>query len=139
MRALPLAATTLATLGVLAAAAGATMRLAGDLGMGELVAVLFVATFLGSASATQLFRRGLPGSTLLGALAAGTAVLAYFAFPFLALSTLGVLTPPDAHAMATFLVVAPLVAAALGAMGAIVLQQGVRRYRAKHGLVHAPK
>jgi hypothetical protein len=139
VRAVPLALAILGTLGVLAAAAGAAVRLAGDLSMGELVALLFVATFLASASATQLYRRALPGSTLLGALAGAWSVLAYFAAPFFLLPALGILTAPDAHAISTFMVVAPLVCAALSAMGTLVLQQGVRRYRARHGLVHVPR
>mgnify|MGYP001792612696 CR=1 FL=1 len=69
MRALPLALSILATLGVLAAAAGSAMRLAGDLSTGELVAVLFIATFLSSASATQLYRRAPSRSPPLGAAA----------------------------------------------------------------------
>ena len=45
----------------------------------------------------------------------------------------------DDQGFVTLLVVPPLVVGASGAAGTLFLAGGVRRYREKHGLVHAPK
>lgn len=122
----------MATLGL---AGGGLMLATEAFTMPAMVAALFVDLFVASALAVQVHRRGLGRPTLVGGLAGGIGILAFFLVP---------LWPPfaagaDVAGEVTLLVFAPLVAGALSAGGSLFLARGVDRYRAEHGLVHAPK
>lgn len=128
------------SLAVLGASAGLVVfvQTEGTFAAGHLVAVFFVATFVASAMGAQMYRRDLAGSVLVGAAAGASGVLAFFAAPFYWLTRVG-FEPPAPGVLGVFLIVAPLVEAALAGGGALFLREGVRRYRARHGLVHAPR
>jgi hypothetical protein len=126
-------------LAVLGASAGVATLVSqdGNISGAELVLLFFLATFLAAAMGAQMYRRDLEGSTLVGALAGGLAVLSFFAVPFFVL-TLNGFEAPSARVMTMFLGVAPFVAFAVSGAGTLVLAGGVRRYRERHGMAHAP-
>lgn len=127
-------------LGVLGASAGVAVLVSqeGNISGTDLVLLFFLSAFLSSAMGAQMYRRDLGGSTLVGALAGGLSVLAFFAVPFLVLTYHG-FEPPTPRVMSMFLGVAPLVTFGISGIGTMVLAGGVRRYREKHGMVHAPR
>jgi hypothetical protein len=104
----------------------------------ELVALFVVAMFLASVMGAQMYRRDLEGSTLVGALAGGLSVLAFFAVPFYVLTTFGY-AAPSARVVGMFLGVAPIIAFGMSGAGTMVLAGGVKRYRERFGMVHAPR
>ena len=112
-------------------AAGATTLLGG---------LVFVDLFLASALGAQVYRRGGRGAPLVGAGSGALFVLGFFG------TILGIgawqdggLRSLDVPAAVIFLAVAPVMLAALSAGGTLFLADGVRRYRAEHGLKHAPR
>lgn len=103
----------------------------------EFVALLFLATMAASVSAAQMYRRRLGHPTIVGALAGAFSVFAFFG------AILGrmalVLDGLDPPGVVMLLLVAPVVAGAMSALGTIHLEAGVRRYRRRHGSIHAPR
>lgn len=120
---------------LLGAAGGAIVLAQGSLTEAQFAAAMFVAMFVGSAMGLQLYRRGLGLASATAGGSAGLAVLTFFAVPIGASFGPGT----DLAAASLFLVVAPLVAGAVAAAGALLLARGVDRYRSEHGLKHAPK
>lgn len=151
-------------LGVLGASAGLVLLaappdfLAAAAGAGAFLgSVFFVAVFLSCAFALQIYRRrgvsiplsgtaplagsrvgprGLDASPLVASASSALALFAFFAAPFALDLSRGV--PLDEQGALLLLVVVPLLAAAVSGAGALVLAGGVERYRAQHGLRHAP-
>lgn len=123
----------LATLGYGAGALVAAREL--PFGAGALTAVLFWSTFLAAALALQMYRRDLPRSTLVAALAGGLGVAGFFG------ALLGPIDPlrVDPLAPLLFLGLAPLLVATMSAASTLYLARGVRQYRERHGLRHAPR
>lgn len=128
---------TILGLTVLGGSAGAAFVLTGIFDGAVFAAVLFAAMFLSCGMAMQLYRRGQDYSTLVGGLSGGLSVLAFFAVPIAASGLQGGVL--DVQGVAMLLVVAPLVTGGLSAAGTLFLASGVRRYRARHGLRHAPR
>ena len=101
---------------------------------GMLFLVIVAASFLGA----QAYRRGLRWAVPTGGLSAAMGILGFFAVP---------LGPPlldpdsgiDLGAVAFLVGVAAAFAVACAAGGAYFLSRGVDRYRAEHGMVHAPR
>lgn len=120
---------------LLGAAGGALVLAQGSLTEAQFAAAMFVAMFVGPAMGLQLYRRGLGKATATAGACGALAVLAFFAIP------VGASFGPDTDlgAISLFLVVAPMVAGAVSAGGALFLARGVDRYRSEHGLKHAPK
>ena len=131
------AAGTVGGLAVLGASAGVAVALADAFTPPLFAAALFVAMFLACGMAMQLYRRGLDHSTLVGGLAGGLCVFAFFAAP-VAVSVASGDPYDDLAGVATLLVVPALVAGGVSAGGTLFLASGVRRYREKNGMVHAP-
>lgn len=128
---------TVAGLAILGASAGSAVVLTSQLTPASFASALFIAIFLSCAFAMQLYRRGLDHSTLVGGLAGFASVFAFFAAPSAANLAQGYTV--DLAGLATLLVVPALVAGAISAGGTLFLARGVRQYREKHGLVHAPR
>lgn len=126
-------------LAILGASAGVTILVnqEGEFHNGELVALLSFSTFLSAVMGAQMYRRDLAGSTLVGALAGALSVMSFFAVPFYVMTQFGY-EPPTRQVLTMFVVIAPLIAFAISGAGTMVLAGGVRRYRAEHGMVHAP-
>lgn len=124
---------------ILGASAGVSLLVnhEGAVSNGELIAVLAFAPFLSAIMGAQMFRRDMAGSTLVGGLAGALSVMAFFALPFLVLVQFGY-DAPSPHVMTMFLGIAPMVSFAISSAGTLLLAGGVRRYRAEHGLKHAP-
>lgn len=101
---------------------------------------IFLVVFLACAFALQIYRRrsrfGSRDVRLAVATAALSAWSAAFAFFGAPLAAQGGATTPEIIA---FLVAAPLLAGALSAGGTAFLARGVDKYRAAHGMAHAPK
>lgn len=135
-RSLAWTAGILAALGALGYAAGSLVAALGlPFGPGALVAVLFWTTFLASALALQMYRRGMPRSAPVAALAGGLGSGAFFGAlirPFEAAAV-------DPLAALVFLGFVPVVVAFMSGASALFLARGVREYREKHGLKHAPR
>ena len=125
---------------VLGASAGVTVLVnqEGSFSMGQLVALFFCGIFLASAMGAQMYRRDLAGSVLVSALSGGLALLAFFGVPFWLLTYYG-FEAPSPRVMGTFLLVVPLVAFGLSGAGAMFLVEGVKRYRSRFGMLHAPR
>lgn len=104
---------------------------------GAIGAAFFVAVFVACGLAMQIFRRGKPWSALVGASAAGLALLAFFGAPFAIDAARGDAVP--ARDALVLMLVLPTLAALVAAAGTLLLADGVKRYRAKHGLAHAPR
>ncbi|GEM_PF-3681681 len=128
---------SVAGLTVLGASAGAAVVLTGGFTPAAFSATLFGAIFLASGLAVQLYRRGKDYSTLVGGLGGFLSVFAFFATPIAVLLAQGDL--PSTSEVWVVLLVPPLVAGAASAGGTLFLASGVRRYRAKNGLIHAPQ
>jgi hypothetical protein len=125
-----------AGLTVLGASAGAAIVLTDHFTPAAFSAILFGAIFLTSGLAMQLYRRGHDYSTLVGGLAGLLSMLAFFGTPIAVMLARGDALPTGA--VAVLLVVPALVNGAACAGGTLFLAHGVKRYRAKNGLVHAP-
>jgi hypothetical protein len=98
---------------------------------GMLFLVIVAASFLGA----QAHRRGFRGAALTGAWSGGLGVLGFFGVPFLMWYDEGL----DLAALAVIVGIALAFAAACSAGGAYFLARGVDRYRAEHGMAHAPR
>ena len=122
---------------VLGAAAGAAVILTERFSANAFAGVIFAALFLSCGMAMQLYRRGQDYSTLVGALCGALSVFAFFAAPIL----VGLLEGKsmETTGAAILLIVAPLTAGAIAAAGTLFLASGVKRYRVKHGRIHAPR
>lgn len=117
-------------------AAGAATSAAGlAFGPGALVAVLSCATVAASGVALQAYRRGIAGSALVAALGGAFGAAGYFG------ALLGPIDPrsTDPLAALVFLGLVPVVVACMSAASAMYLARGVRQYRERHGLRHAPR
>jgi hypothetical protein len=101
----------------------------------QLAGLLAVAVVLACGFALQMYRRGMPRAVLAGGLGAGCAILGFFGAPIALAWNGGV----DAAAALLFIVLLPLVAAGTAAGGTAYLARGVDRYRAQHGMAHAPR
>ena len=100
-----------------------------------LAAMLFVAIVAGSFLGVRAHRHGLRLAVPTGALSSGLAVVGFFLTPVLLwwddgihLGTIG-LVAAVAFAFAT----------TCSALGTAFLARGVDRYRARHGMIHAPR
>src|SRR5581483_4394254 len=120
---------TIVGLAILGASAGAAIVLPGGFSPGAFAATLFIAIFLASGFAMQLYRRGLDHAVLVGGLAGFAGVFAFFALPIGIELSDG--TALDMTGVATLLIVPPLVAGARAAGGTLFLARGVKRYREK--------
>lgn len=100
-----------------------------------LAGTFFVAAFLSSGLALQAYRRALGRPELLAGASGGLGVLAFFG----AALALGPGVDADPLAALVLLGAAPVAAGAIAAAGASVLAKGVDRYRAEHGMRHAPR
>jgi hypothetical protein len=128
---------TIAGLAVLGGALGAALVLTGHFDGAVFASVLFGTVFLSSGMAMQLYRRGADHASLVGGLAGFAATFAFFATPIAVRALQEGFGDP--YGTAILLVVAPLVAGGLCAGGTLYLVEGVKRYRARNGMVHAPK
>jgi hypothetical protein len=88
-------------------------------------ALFFASAFISSFLGAQLYRRGIPGAVLVGAASGAAGVLAFVVVLF--------------ESFPTVLLAMPLLAAGISAIGTAVLSNGVRRYRERHGTIHAPR
>ncbi|MEA3201275.1 MAG: hypothetical protein QOE90_2703 [Thermoplasmata archaeon] len=131
------AVSSVAGLTVLGAAGGAAVVLTDNFTPAAFAAMMFAGMFLACGFAMQLYRRGHDYATLVGGLAGFLATFAFFATPVGIDLARGQSFPPLDLAM--LLVVPALVAGSLSAGGTLFLMRGVRRYRAKNGLIHAPQ
>jgi hypothetical protein len=118
--------------------AGGALGLALGVSAAGFAAAFFVATFLASGLAMQLYRRGSDRAVLVGSVSGALSMLAFFAVPIGASAATGVGDVDEAAAV-MLLVVAPLAAGGIAGAGTLVLTDGVRRYRAQHGMRHAPR
>lgn len=128
---------TVGGLTVLGASAGAAIVLTDTFSPVAFAVTLFLAIFLSCGFAMQLYRRGLDYSVLVGGLAGFLSVFAFFAAPVAVSLAQGVTY--ELQGLLLLLVVPPLVTGASAAFGTLFLMGGVKRYRAKHGMVHAPE
>jgi len=128
---------TVAGLGILGAALGAGLVLTGHFDGAVFASVLFGTVFLSAGMSMQLYRRGADYSVLVGGLSGFAATFGFFATPIIVRAAQEGFGDP--YGTAILCIVAPLVAGALSGGGTLYLVQGVKRYRAKNGLVHAPQ
>lgn len=98
-------------------------------------AMLFVDMLAASFLGAQAHRRGLRGAVPTGALAGGLGILGFFAVPLALYADAGV----DVGAVLFLVGAASLFGVACGAGGTCFLARGVDRYRAEHGMRHAPR
>jgi len=131
------AVTSVAGLTVLGGSAGAAVVLTDHLSPAAFAATMFAAIFLACGFAMQLYRRGHDYATLVGGLAGFLGTFAFFATPTAVDLAQGQSFP--AADLAMLLIVPALAAGALCAGGTLFLMRGVKRYRAKHGMIHAPQ
>lgn len=120
---------------VLGLAGGLVVAARGSLSAFGFASAFFVAIFVSSALALQLYRRSLGAPVLVGAVAGGVSMLAFVAAPLWIHRGPGL----DLQGAAILLSVAPLAAGAFSAGGTLFLARGVDQYRARHGSRHAPK
>lgn len=132
---------TLAGLGAVGAVAGLNAFWLRWLGPTSLVLVIAAGVLVAPLLAVQLYRRhGRAALAVgLGAASGALALLAFFGAPFLRWALPSGFQGVDLEAVTLALLVFPLGTGAFAGLGTLILVDGVRRYRARHGLVHAPR
>lgn len=128
---------TVAGLAVLGASAGAAIVLPGSFTPAAFAAIMFGGIFLASGLAMQLYRRGHDYAVLVGGLSGFLGMFLFFATPIGVMLARGDGMPMGDVSL--LLVVPALATGGAAAGGTLFLAHGVKRYRAKHGLVHAPQ
>lgn len=113
----------------------------GWLGPRSLVAYLFAIPFVAATLAGHHYRHHgeARAAVALGMASGFAAQSALFGFPVLAAGLQVGFAEIDLAAVVIVLVAIPLAMSAVAGLGAAILVRGVARYRARHGLVHAPQ